>query len=128
MYSTSSSDMHPRTFALLVSVFPFIASACADDYSLNCSKELRPSVRVTVLDATGDAVVDAELTYSVDGAAPKPCSGGAEGRYVCGLEEEGRIQVRGARGSESGVGNVRVRKDACHADPEDLTLTLAATE
>jgi hypothetical protein len=88
-----------------------------------CTAELRASVRLTVLDAAGNAAPDATVSYTVEGGASQPCTLVGEG-FTCGLEEDGRFVITAVRDSERGEARTRVRADVCHVDPEDVTLTL----
>jgi hypothetical protein len=108
---------HGVALALLV-------TGCSGDDPVACTGELRPSVRATVLDVVGAPVLDAELTYRVDGDIERSCSMGGEGLYICGFEEDGRFVITAVRGDERGEARVSVRRDACHVVPEDATLTL----
>lgn len=101
-----------------------LSSACSGDDSVGCTADLRASTRVTVLDGAGEPVLDAEVTYTVDGDIERSCSNRLEGLYICGLEEQGRFVITALRGDEQGEARVSVRADVCHVVPEDVTLTL----
>src|SRR5688572_24022767 len=101
-----------------------LASGCSGDDSVSCTDELRASVRVTVLDNAGEPVLDADVSYRVDGDIERSCSILGEGLYICGLEEQGRFVITAVRGDEQGEARVSVRADVCHVVPEDVTLEL----
>jgi uncharacterized protein GlcG (DUF336 family) len=103
-----------------------LVSGCSDN-SVSCTDELRTSVGVTVLDAEGEPVSNATLTYTVDDAAARDCSPLDPG-YTCGIEEEGRFVITAVRGDESGEVRVTVRADECHVDPERVTIMLDTLE
>lgn len=108
--------------ALLLAL-TLLATSCGDD-PVACTADLRPSVRVTVLDVVGEPVLDAELTYRVDGDIERSCELSID-RYICGYEEEGRFVITAVRGDEQGEARVSVRADACHVVTEDIDMTLA---
>jgi hypothetical protein len=101
-----------------------LAPACSGDDSVACTADLRPSVRLTLLDSAGDPVLDADVTYRVDGDIERACSTMGEGLYICGLEEQGRFVITARRGDEQGEARVDVRADVCHVVPEDVSLEL----
>jgi hypothetical protein len=108
-------------------VLGLVVWACSDDTNdVVCSDEIRPSVRLTVLDAAGAPASDAEVSYTVDGAPSRRCVSlsVSPGAYTCGIEEEGRIVISAERAGETGEARTTVRADECHVDPEDVTLTL----
>lgn len=101
-----------------------IAASCSGDESIGCTGDVRPSVRLTVLDSAGEPVLDADVTYRVDGDIERSCTRGVEELYICAYEEQGRFVITAVRGDERGEARVSVRADVCHVVPEDVTLTL----
>lgn len=102
---------------------------CSDDGAA-CTEEARPSVLVSVVDGEGDAIEDADVRYSVDGATSIECSFiSAEIGYSCGVEDPGGITVNidaaGFVSAEETV-TVELTEDECHVVTEELTVTLAA--
>jgi hypothetical protein len=101
-----------------------VGCSSGDDEGLHCAPGVRPSVRVTVVDADGAAVDDAVVTYSLEGMPPLVCRAMGDGVLVCGLEDQGRFVINGVRGDEVGVVRVDVRADVCHVITENVTLTI----
>jgi hypothetical protein len=116
---SSTMSKHAALIALAM-----LAMGCSGDDSVACTDDLRPSTRVTVLDGAGDPVLDADLTYRVDGDIERSCMLSGEAFYICGFEEQGRFVITALRGDEAGEARVSVRADVCHVVPEDVTLTL----
>jgi hypothetical protein len=117
-YSSTMSKL-----ALLLAL-ALLSSSCSSDDSVACTADLRPSTRVTVLDSAGAPVLDADVTYRVDGDIERSCTLSGAELYICGFEEQGRFVIRALRGDEEGEARVSVRADVCHVVPEDVTLTL----
>lgn len=100
---------------------------------VNCTLEARASVNVKVVDAQGMAVTDAVVTFSVNGGADEmaecvnPVGGmGTCQEWVAGWERDGNFTVTAtsADGMKTATQMVTVTKDACHVQPQSVTLTL----
>lgn len=106
---------------LALCLFPL--AACSSDEAA-CTTLAAVSVTVTVVDSTGAGVTDAELTYTVNGGASKPCEQVIENTYDCGVEEAGDFVITATRDMATKTANVTVTSDECHVIGQTLTLTL----
>jgi hypothetical protein len=116
-----------------------LLSACGGDSNgtgspsgVECTTEARASVQVTVVDVMGVAVLDATVTFSVDGGVEEDAecvrtaaAGGCE-EWVAGFERAGAFVVRAvsADGATKDEESVTVTKDECHVTTQTVTLTL----
>lgn len=96
-----------------------------------CTDVFIPAVAVTVKDAQGNALKDARVTYSLDGAAMKDASCfNLETDGSCALwstpDQPGDylVHATSSDGSRTAEQRVQVDGDECHAIQEKLTLTL----
>ncbi len=95
----------------------------------NCTTEARSSVSVNVVDENGEPILNAELTYSVDGGPSLDCEIFGDGSSVCGWEASGEIAITAtAQGYQSASETVTVESDECHVISESLTLTLTEVQ
>ncbi|MDC3960567.1 hypothetical protein [Polyangium jinanense] len=111
---------------LLASLLPFCLlplAACSSD-EVQCTTIAAVSVTVTVVDSTETAVTDAELTYTVNGGAAKPCEQVIENTYDCGVEEAGDFVITATRDMATKTANVTVTSDECHVIGQALTITI----
>lgn len=94
-----------------------------------CTLEARSSVTVKVVDVSGAIIVDATLTFSVNGGAAEMCDVAPDGMsYVCGYERDGDITITATKGADTKSATVTVTKtpDGCHVESQTLTITLGA--
>lgn len=132
--------MRPLKRSLFVLVASsLLLSACGGDTDdtgssggVACTTEARASVQVTVVDVMGVAVLDATVTFSVDGGAEEDAecvrtaaAGGCE-EWVAGFEQAGAFVVRAesADGAAKDEESVKVTKGECHVTTQTVTLTL----
>lgn len=106
--------------------------ACGDD-SVACTEIAVASVQVKVVDASNTVVMDAQVTFTLDGGpveeaqcAVPPVSGGGCGEWITAYERAGTFVVtaKSADGMKTASQTVLVEKDACHVITESITLTL----
>ncbi|HEX8818734.1 MAG TPA: hypothetical protein VF794_02310 [Archangium sp.] len=99
---------------------------------LDCTEEFRPSVQVKVVDSQGRPQPDARVTYVQDDhpeqqAQCQPAIGatGCE-EWWAGLDEPGSfvIKATSADGTRTAERRVTVGGDLCHANTEQVRLTL----
>ncbi|MDI1444093.1 hypothetical protein [Polyangium sp. 6x1] len=98
-------------------------AACSSD-EVACTTIAAVSVTVTVVDSTEAPVTDAELTYTVNGGAAKPCEQVVENTYDCGVEESGNFVITATRDAATKTANVTVTADECHVIGQTLTMTI----
>lgn len=109
-------------------------SSSGGDPGVVCPAIAAGSVQVSVVDAQGAAVLDAKVTYSVDGGAEQPAdcvalSGAGCSRWVAGWERTGSFVVRaasadGAKQAEAAVVVVKSGGDCPHVVQQAVKLTL----
>lgn len=97
-----------------------------------CTPDLRPSVRVQVVDVRDQPVDVAQVAFRVDDGAERSATCAArDERKVCltwlaGEEEPGvfRVTSRGAEGRPAATAVTTVVRDACHVLTQDVRLVL----
>jgi hypothetical protein len=127
----------PRPTALLALALAPLLSACGYLGPRDCTDEARSSVVVSVVDASGAAVHDAVVRFSIDGGAEEmaqcmPISGGGGGtpirceNWIAGWERGGNytIKVESPDGTRRAEQQLTVTEDECHVKTEQVTLTL----
>ena len=103
-----------------------LLSGCGTD----CTKIAVVSVSLTVLDADGAALSELPdgffARFSVDGAAPEPCSLATEpAAYACGVEREGELLVEiGVDETVYDSDTIEIIADECHVFGQVMTLQL----
>ncbi|MCK6587603.1 MAG: hypothetical protein HUU21_25105 [Polyangiaceae bacterium] len=124
---------------LLTVTSSLLWAACGDDGDgtggaggqVACTLEARSSVSVKVNDAMGIPVLDAIVTFSVDGGAEQDAecvqtaaAGGCEA-WVAGWEVAGTFEIKAvsADGMSQDTETVVVTKDECHVISQSVTLT-----
>ena len=60
---------------------------------LTCTTDIRSSAILTLVDQSGEPVLDADISYSVDGAEGQFLETWPDGQYVLGEEEAGDFVV-----------------------------------
>lgn len=125
--------------ALASAAVALVALACGEsssgDPGVACPTIASASVQVTVVDAQGAAVVDAKVTYAVDGGAEQqadcvlPAGSAGCSQWVAGWERTGSFVVRatsadGAKKTEGSVVVVKSTGDCPHPVQQTLKLTL----
>ncbi len=92
--------------------------------TVDCDAMAALSVLVHVEDDGGDAISEAEVSYTTDGATWMPCEGmGSD--WGCGWEVSGEITVRAeAEGLQTTEDTVTVEQGECHVIQQELTLVL----
>ncbi|MDI1435626.1 MULTISPECIES: hypothetical protein [Polyangium] len=104
-------------------LIPLVACSSSSD-EVACTTIAAISVTVDVVDATGAAVTDADLTYTVNGGPSKACEQVVENSYDCGVEEAGNFVITATRDMATKTANVTVTSDECHVIGQTLTITL----
>jgi hypothetical protein len=89
-----------------------------------CTEIAVTSVTVNLVDTDAHPILDADVTYEVDGGDPMPCQAW-EGSYACGTEEAGEFVIRAvAAGYQEGEENLVVTEDVCHVDGQVVVIEL----
>jgi len=94
-----------------------------------CTTDLRPAVAVTVVDAAGQRVCDAQVVASDHGFSQNLTEPGQNVPSSCGYfgasERPGVYEITVTKGRKTGlVHNVKVTKNACHVNTQLLTITI----
>ncbi len=107
-----------------LSLVALAASGCPT--GVVCTEEARASVQVTVVDAAGTDLNDADVSFSVDGGGTfDACDDVDTGAWVCGWEVDGAITIRAeAVGFITDEQTVTVASDECHVIGQTLQITL----
>ena len=88
---------------------------------VDCSADIKPSVVVSVVDADGSEILEAELTYSVDGGTEQPC----DEYNTCGQETAGEFTITAsAAGYMPASETLTVESDICHVITQWVDLVL----
>jgi len=112
----------------MVAAVQTVAGCGGGDENIACTDEARSSVTVAVVDAAGATVTDAQVQFSVDGAAAQNCdapSPGVVDTYTCGYEIEGHFVITATRAASTGMATVDVAANECHVAGREVTLTLS---
>jgi hypothetical protein len=120
-----------RAWLLLFATAVPLLAACGEPELTACTTEARASVSVHVVDAQGEAVTDAKVTFTRDGGASQPAecvypAGEGCESWVTAWERTGHFVVRAesADGTKHDEAAVDVTEDDCHVQGKTLTLTL----
>ena len=90
----------------------------------DCDTMAALSVLVTVVDASGNDVADASVTYQPEGRIAQACEE-TDGDWACGWEVSGPIEiVVEADGYLTHTETVEVTADECHVNQTDLNVVL----
>jgi hypothetical protein len=81
-------------------------------------------VSVTVVNADGEPIGDADVSYSANGGTPFPCRRSTHSKYWCGSEVSGDVNVTAQWQGQSGSASVHVGSDGCHVKSEELLVTI----
>jgi len=117
--------------AVVLAAFCSVSFALACDSSQICSLEPVYSVTILVGDADGEPVLDAEVSYTLDGAGPveaicAPSGDGCSGWYA-GEDELGTFEITAtsADGNLQDSATVEVsRREGCHVVGKKIDLVL----
>jgi len=95
---------------------------------MDCTTEARSSVTVQVVDASGAAVTDAVVKFSVDGGATQDCDNplGSDNIYTCGYEIAGNFTITATRGGMTGTATATVTAGDCHVNGQTAKITLGS--
>lgn len=97
---------------------------CEEPGGQVCTTEARYSTTITVEDAGGTPVTDAEVTYSVDGSAFTDCESFGDGSYACGIEEDGAFRIQVEHEGSTETIDLDIESDECHVIQQTATVTL----
>lgn len=129
-----------KSSILLLIASSLLLPACSDGSDdtgspgdpINCTLEARSSVSVKVISLMGEPVLDATVTYSVDGGLEEDAecvstaaAGGCED-WVAGWERVGTFVIKAVSADKTSEAEetVVVTKDECHVIGQTLTLTI----
>jgi len=112
-----------RTIPTLMTILILLAG-CGSEQQ-DCTAIAAVSVSVTVVDADGLPVDDAEVTYLREDADESESCEEFDGTFLCGYEVSGDIVVRAeADGYQPAEQTVFVAAGECHVDGESVELVL----
>lgn len=98
--------------------------------TVECTELAAVSVIVTVVDDQGTPMPEAQVFFSVDGAAEVACEGHDDAVFMCGYEELGEITVTasavGGYTEDSETVFVELDEDGCHVVGQSVELVLEA--
>jgi hypothetical protein len=115
-------NLRLRALLLALAYLPLPAlsgSGCVHE----CTTNIVSSVEVHVVDASGVAVPDATVTFTVDDGPSQTCPVSlVKGEFFCGEDQPGHFVITASREGTSGTGEVDVDSDACHVLRATLTI------